>query len=275
MSTKSTLGLAGLGVLGAGATLAYFFRKTLYERALGLPPASDKVTVEQNVRIPTTDGVHLASDVYFPVGKRPLPTILLRTPYGRSGAMGGPMVFIANRFAERGYNVVCQDVRGRFDSEGEFEPFVHEQEDGRATLQWIAAQPWSDGTVGMWGPSYLGYVQWAAAVADGDIVQALVPLITQSNMVDVADNGAALDTILRWVFITEVMTDGEKSLPARVRQVLQAGIQNRVLAPGFDHLPISTADEVVLNREVPFFRTWVEHFGQEDDPYFDQVDLTP
>jgi len=275
MNTKSTIGMAGLGVLGAGTALAYFFRKSLYERALDLPPADYKFRTEHNVRIPSSDGVHLASDLYIPESPRPLPTVLLRTPYGRSGAIGGPMVFIASRFAERGYNVVCQDVRGRFDSEGEFEPFVHEQEDGRATLKWIAAQPWSDGAVGMWGPSYLGYVQWAAAVADGDIVQALVPLITQSNMVDVADNGAALDTILRWIFITEVMTDSEKRLPERIAQILQPGLQDRLLAPGFEHLPLSTADEAVLNKEVPFFRTWVEHFGQENDPYFKRVDLKP
>ncbi len=275
MKTKSTIGFAGLGVLGAGAALAYFFRKNIYERALDLPPAYYQVAVTENVRTPTSDGLTLACDLYLPESKKPLPTVLLRTPYGRSGVIGGPMVFISQRFAERGYNVVCQDVRGRFDSEGEFEPFVYEQEDGRATLEWIAAQPWSDGAVGMWGPSYLGYVQWAAAVADGDIVQALVPLITQSNMVDVADNGAALDTILRWIFITEVMTDGRAPLPTRVRQILQAGVQNEILAPGFAHLPISTADEVVLQKQVPFFRTWVEHFGQPDDPYFDQVDLKP
>ncbi len=275
MNKKSSISIAGLGVVGAGATLAYLLRKSIYERALDLPPAHYRFAVTRNVRIPTTDGLHLASDVYIPEAQRPLPTVLLRTPYGRSGTMGSPMVFIAGRFAERGYHVVCQDVRGRFDSEGEFEPFVHEQEDGRATLHWIAAQPWSDGAVGMWGPSYLGYVQWAAAVADGDIVQALVPLITQSNMVDVADNGAALDTILRWVFITEAMTDNTRPLPIRVRQALQPDVQNRMLAPGFNHLPICTADEVILNKQVPFFRTWVEHFGQENDPYFAQIDLRP
>ncbi|MBK8987775.1 MAG: CocE/NonD family hydrolase [Chloroflexi bacterium] len=267
------MSIAGLGVVGAGAALAYFLRKNIFERALDLPPAHYKFSVSRNVRIAAADGVHLASDVYVPESQRPLPTVLLRTPYGRSGSMGGIMVFISGRFAERGYNVVCQDVRGRFDSEGEFEPFVYEKDDGLATLRWITAQPWSDGAVGMWGPSYLGYTQWAAAAADGDVVKALVPLITQSNMVDVADNGAALDTILRWVFITEVMTDDALPLLVRARQALQPDIQNRSLAAGFDHLPICTADEVILRKEVPFFRTWVQHFGKESDPYFARVDL--
>ncbi|MBP6803423.1 MAG: CocE/NonD family hydrolase [Chloroflexi bacterium] len=274
MNTKSSIGLAGLGVIGAGTAVAYLFRKTIFEKALALPPAHYKVAVQRNVRLPMPDGVHLASDLYLPHSKRPLPTVLLRTPYGRSGTMGLPMVFISQRFAERGYNVVCQDVRGRFDSEGEFEPFVHEQADGGATVRWIVAQPWADGQVGMWGPSYLGYVQWAAAAADG-AVRALAPLVTQSNMVDLADNGAALDTILRWVFITEVMTESKTISLGRLRKILQPAVQDHYLADGFMHLPISTADEVVLEKKVPFFRTWVKHFGKENDPYFAQVDLKP
>lgn len=274
MNTKSSIGLAGLGVIGAGTAVAYLFRKTIFEKALDLPPAHYKVSVQSNVRLAMPDGVHLASDLYLPQSKRPLPTVLLRTPYGRAGAMGLPMVFISQRFAERGYNVVCQDVRGRFGSEGEFEPFVHEQQDGGATVRWIVGQPWADGQVGMWGPSYLGYVQWAAAAADG-AVRALAPLVTQSNMVDLADNGAALDTILRWVFITDVMTEGKTITLGRLRKILQPAVQDQYLADGFMHLPISTADEVVLKKKVPFFRTWVEHFGKENDPYFAQVDLKP
>ncbi|HEX6385544.1 MAG TPA: CocE/NonD family hydrolase [Anaerolineae bacterium] len=72
------------------------------------------------------------------------PTILIRTPYGRSNPLAQ---FIAQRLAERSYNVVYQDVRGRFDSDGEFEPYVHEAADGQATIHWIVQQSWSDGQV--------------------------------------------------------------------------------------------------------------------------------
>lgn len=275
MDSKSKIGLAGLGVTGVGLTLGYLFRKKIWERAFNLPPANYQVKVENNVRLLMSDGVELATDVYRPRSNRPLPTVLLRTPYGRSGTMGRPMAFISNRFAERGYNVVCQDVRGIHDSGGEFEPFVHEKMDGQATLDWIDAQPWSDGNVGMWGPSYLGYVQYAAAATGNTQLKALVPLVTQSNMVDLADNGHALDTILRWMFIIDAMSAPGLPVWERVRRVMQCDVQDKAIAPGYNHLPLDTADEVVLGKQVQFFQDWVAHFNHEDDPYFQIVDLKP
>ena len=275
MDSKSKVGLAGLGVTGVGLTLGYLFRKKIWERAFDLPPSHYQVRVEHNVRLLMPDGIELATDVYRPQSNRPLPTILMRTPYGRRGTMGQPMVFISNRFAERGYNVVCQDVRGIHDSGGEFEPFVTEKMDGQATLEWIDAQPWSDGNVGMWGPSYLGYVQYAAAATGNTQLKALVPLVTQSNMVDLADNGHALDLILRWMFIIDTMSAPGLPVWERVRRLMQCEVQNKALAPGFNHLPLSTADEVVLGKQVPFYQDWVAHFNHEDDPYFDLVDLKP
>ena len=275
MDSKSKVGLAGLGVTGVGLTLSYLFRKKIWERAFDLPPSHYRVSVEHHVRLLMPDGVELATDVYRPQSNRPLPTILMRTPYGRSGMMGQPMAFISNRFAERGYNVVCQDVRGIHDSGGEFEPFVHEKMDGQATLAWIDAQPWSDGRVGMWGPSYLGYVQYAAAATGNTQLKALVTLVTQSNMVDLADNGHALDTILRWMFIIDAMSAPGLPVWQRVRRVMQSEVQNKALAPGYNHLPLSTADEVVLSKKVPFYQDWVAHFNHEDDPYFELVDLKP
>lgn len=279
MSTKSNITLAGLGLISAGASLGYLFRRRLYERTLDLPPAYFAVSVHHNVPLTMPDGVQLATDIYLPQAKRPLPTILMRTPYGRSGTSGGAMVFISHRLAERGYNVVCQDVRGRFDSGGgEFEPFLHEQQDGLATLDWIARQRWSDETVGMWGPSYLGYVQWAAAVAELErgrppILRAMMPLVAQTDMVDQSENGPNLDTVLRWMFILDLLTDKSKSDLQRVVGIFAVKGQNRKLANGFNHLPITSADEAVLGRPVEFFRTWADHFEQENDPYLEQVNL--
>jgi putative CocE/NonD family hydrolase len=275
MNKSSKIGLAGLGVTGAGMMLAYLFRKKIWEQTMGLPPAYYQVRVETGLRLLMPDGVELATDVYCPVSPRPLPTVLLRTPYGKGGTMGLPMAFLSQRFAERGYNVVCQDVRGIHDSGGVFEPFVTERSDGQATLAWIDAQPWSNGRVGMWGPSYLGYVQYAAAADGNTQLQALVPLVTQSNMVDLAGNGHALDTILRWMFIIDAMSAPELPTWQRVRRVLQVKVQNKMLAPGFAHLPLDTADEVVLGKKVPFYQDWVQHFEHEDDPYFQSVNLKP
>ena len=73
---------------------------------------------------------------------------------------------------DRGYVLVVQDVRGKFRSEGETMPFMHEVDDGYDTLEWIVAQPWSDGVVGMWGDSYYGYTQWAAVASGHPALQA-------------------------------------------------------------------------------------------------------
>jgi uncharacterized protein len=114
------------------------------------------VRVEDNVRVPMRDGVKLATDLYFPEGATgKLPAILIRTPYNRKNAtkMGAPDLRL---FAEHGYVVAVQDVRGKFDSEGHFTYWANDGNDGSDTLDWIAAQPWSTGKIGTYGCSYLG-----------------------------------------------------------------------------------------------------------------------
>src|SRR5215203_1863412 len=103
------LTIFGLTTLGL-----YHYRRRLLSRLLGLPPALHDVAVERGLRVPIPDGVELVADRYRPRAPGRFPTILVRTPYGRK-ASG---FFVSHRMAERGYNVLVQDVRGRFDSEG-------------------------------------------------------------------------------------------------------------------------------------------------------------
>jgi len=107
-----------------------------------------------DLMVPMRDGVHLATDVYLPIGKGPWPTILMRTPYGKRNS--GPIDW-------QGYAVVIQDMRGYGDSEGERRPFETdgwgELQDGYDTVEWIADQPWSNGKVGTYGASALGIAQ--------------------------------------------------------------------------------------------------------------------
>ena len=135
------LTIPGLATLGL-----YRYRRRLISRLLGLPPALHDIAVERGLRIPMPDGVELVTDRYLPRDPGRFPTILVRTPYGRK-ASG---FFVSHRMAERGYNVLVQDVRGRFDSEGEFEVFAGEAADGQATIEWISDQPWFDGSLGLW-----------------------------------------------------------------------------------------------------------------------------
>jgi hypothetical protein len=117
-----------------------------------------KVTVERGVGVPMRDGVKLSTDIYRPEGDGKFPVILIRTPYKKEVQELDGMYY-----ARRGYAVAVQDVRGWFASPGEWEPFVHEPDDGYDAVEWLAAWPWSTGKVGMIGGSYLGLVQWCAA----------------------------------------------------------------------------------------------------------------
>ncbi len=139
-----------------------------------LSEASHEVTVEKAVAVKMRDGVELIVDIYRPKAKGKHPTILARTPYNRltEGALKGSW------YAKRGYAFVAQDVRGRFDSAGEWFPFINETNDGSDTIDWIAEQPWSDGAVGMIGASYVGMVQWLAAKSGNAHLKCIVPQVS-------------------------------------------------------------------------------------------------
>ena len=110
--------------------------------------------------IPMRDGVKLATDVYFPAGPlKDLPVVLERTPYNKTTIASDAPYWTA-----RGYVFAVQDVRGRFRSEGRFEPFLGEGPDGFDTIEWLARQPWCSGKIGTIGGSYNALVQWQAAV---------------------------------------------------------------------------------------------------------------
>ena len=88
--------------------------------------------------------------------------LVYRTPYGKHNAEKDYETF--SHAAERGYAVVIQDVRGRYASEGEFVAYQQEGHDGYDTIEWAAAQSWSNGSVGTFGLSFPGAVQWLAAI---------------------------------------------------------------------------------------------------------------
>lgn len=143
--------------------------------------------VEHMVRM--RDGVRLATDVYSPDGgDAPGPTILTRLPYDkRSRSTYLPAV--AAYFARHGFRHVVQDVRGKFRSEGETVPWINEVYDGYDTIEWIVNQPWSDGIVGMWGTSYFGFTQLAAASAAHPALRAIVPRMTGRYLGDLPMRG--------------------------------------------------------------------------------------
>lgn len=180
------------------------------------------ITVDRDVRVPMRDGVRLAADVYRPSGSGRSPCVLVRTPYDRSQAAAFALQVNAIQLADAGYAVVVQDVRGRYGSEGVFEPFWHEGTDGADTIEWAAEQPWSDGRVATAGTSYCGYAQVLAARERPEPLRAWVPAFCPADARHwVYEGGAFLLAFnLAWMLGSVVRNDpavGDEARAAAVR----------------------------------------------------------
>lgn len=139
-------------------------------------PEQYEVTESTNVMVPMRDGVRLAVDLYRPDAEGRFPVILIHTGYGKRGGGDWFGPGRAHWFARRGYVFAISDFRGRFDSNGSFDIFdPKHKEDGYDLIEWLSAQPWSDGNVGMTGPSYMGWSQWWAASQAPPSLKAIAP----------------------------------------------------------------------------------------------------
>ncbi|WP_280217335.1 CocE/NonD family hydrolase [Nocardia neocaledoniensis] len=140
------------------------------------------VTIEHSVPATMRDGTVLRADIYRPNGDGPWPVLLTRHPYGKDTTMVLSALEPV-RMARRGFIVVVQDTRGRFASEGkgDWEPWTFEADDGYDTVRWAAALRGSNGSVGMFGMSYLGNTQWMAALAKPPELKAIAPSFTWSE----------------------------------------------------------------------------------------------
>src|SRR5258708_31321182 len=129
-----------------------------------------EVTVERNVAAKMRDGVTLRADIYRPKEVGTFPVLLVRTPYDKTGTINFGL-----KAAARGYGVIAQDVRGRFESEEEWHTVEHESQDGYDTVEWAAALPYSNGKGGIFGGSYVGATQFLAALAKPPTRAGIVP----------------------------------------------------------------------------------------------------
>ncbi|HEX7474975.1 MAG TPA: CocE/NonD family hydrolase [Dehalococcoidales bacterium] len=142
---------------------------------------TESIKLEINVPMKMRDGIVLYADIYRPEKPGKYPAILTRLPYNKSIAFPtGSGYMNPQRFTRAGYAVVIQDVRGTGSSEGEAYFWHQENEDGYDSVEWLAEQPWCDGNVGMYGFSYYGYTQLAAAVAQPPHLKAICPSQTYS-----------------------------------------------------------------------------------------------
>jgi putative CocE/NonD family hydrolase len=164
--------------------------------------APTSVLVEFDVPARMRDGVILRADVYRPAGGGPWPTLVVRTPYNKGGAADNVWNgFSPTEVARSGFMMVIQDVRGRYASDGDWEPLRPEGEDGADTIAWAAELAGSNGRVGMVGGSYCGHTQWRAAMEQPPALKAITPLMTWSEPREalVARGGATqISVITAW-----------------------------------------------------------------------------
>ncbi len=141
------------------------------------------VEIQFDVPAAMRDGVVLRADVYRPSSGGPWPVLLHRTPYGKRAPFNASLLDTLAAVSH-GYMVVVQDTRGRFASDGEWEPWAGERADGYDTVRWAAGLPGCSGVVGMFGSSYNGNTQWNAAIAGPPELRAIAPLVTWSDPED-------------------------------------------------------------------------------------------
>ncbi len=206
-------------------------------------PDSTNLKIETNVAVAMRDGVNLYADLYRPDGEGPYPTILQRTPYDKTNSLTNTMLDPI-RAAKSGFAVVIQDTRGRYMSEGEFYAFRDDIDDGYDTIEWAAAQTWSNGKVGMYGASYVGATQWLAATSRPPHLVTIVPTVTASNYHDGwTYQGGAFElgfnmswTLLQLTLANFKNVSGVQNVPGERRSELIRDVDN--MAKGFSYLPM-------------------------------------
>ncbi len=165
-------------------------------QAGNVSPVAYEVVEKLNQQAPMRDGVNLMIDIFRPQADGQHAAILMQTPYNKSGG-----AVRARNFASRGYVVVNVDSRGRFESGGDWDPFsAKHKTDGYDMVQWIAEQPWCDGNVGMYGLSYMGWMQWWTATQSPPALKAIVPEVAPPDQLDNCpyQNGILVCWMIDW-----------------------------------------------------------------------------
>jgi len=214
-------------------------------------PAQPTTVHERNVAVPMRDGIQLRADLLRPASQGRFPTLVYRTPYGKDAALKEDTTFA--HAVERGYAVVVQDVRGRYQSAGDFRPYEREGRDGYDTIEWAARQPWSNGRVGTFGLSYPGAVQWLAAVESPPHLEAMVPAMTFSTPQNFFYSGGVWDlSWLPWIW-----------------QSIERRRWNDVKTKTLGTLPLDGIE--ALRTIAPYYNDWLHH--PPEDPFWNFAEL--
>lgn len=233
----------------------------------GCAPSAN-LTVDRDVAIPMRDGVALRADIYRPAQGGPFPVLVFRTPYGKHNAAEGDRIH--RKAVDRGYAVVLQDVRGRYASDGLFEPYRQERADGYDTIEWAAAQAWSDGRIGTYGLSYPGAVQWLAAMESPPHLLAMAPAMTFSSPRNFFYmNGIFDSSWLPWIY--------QYVAPDARRRLGLSGLDGSAAEKNWPSVAqqyqswLPLRDLPWLRQEAPYYFEWLAH--PPEDPWWDWAEL--
>ena len=222
-----------------------------------------EIVVDDDTWVPMRDGVRLSTDIYRPDGPGKYPAILVRTPYKKEmSELQGKF------FARRGYVCAIQDCRGRFASEGEWNPFFGEPADGYDAVEWLAAQPWSDGKVGMIGASYVGWVQWWAAREAPPHLVTIIPNVSPPDPyfnIPYEYGAFFLFGAIWWADVLEQEATGDLSGKS------MEDIADKKYVKILRHLPVVDLDETVLGKRNAYWREWIAH--PDNDAYWERANF--
>ena len=225
--------------------------------------------ITSTLTVPARDGVRLASDLHHGGGDSPRPVILIRTPYNKQAYREEPLVVHA---VDRGYAVVVQDVRGRYASDGVFDPYRHEGVDGYDAIEWLASQAWSNGRIATAGLSYPGAAQWLAAVEAPPHLVCAFPAMCFSSGRQFFYFGGAFD--LSWLPWTAINIAPDDRRRRNVTTGPQTVKEARAWweAHGRDAMRrVPLRDQPSLEGVVPFYFEWLDH--PEDGSYWNFADI--
>ncbi|MBX7207235.1 MAG: CocE/NonD family hydrolase [Verrucomicrobiaceae bacterium] len=208
----------------------------------------------ETITIAMRDGVKLTADLYRDEAINKAPVILTRTPYDRTKQKG-----TGEKWAKAGYIFIAQDCRGKFGSAGDFAPYNNEGQDGFDTIEWITRQPWCSDRVGMMGGSYVGAVQWQAAVEHPPGLAAIAPQATWSSFYRNLYLGGSvrLALIAGWIAGNSPKPEGAKP---------------NDFDEAFLRLPLSEVDSAI-GWDMPWLDAFLTH--PEPDGFWTRLDLTP
>lgn len=231
---------------------------------------NQQVLVDYDVPAQMRDGVTLRANIYRPAGEGQWPVLLTRLPYGKDLPIGASVLDPA-QVARRGYVVVVQDTRGRWTSEGEWIPFVHEANDGVDTIAWAEQLPYSNGQVGMYGVSYFGFTQWSAAIHQPPALKAMVPFQTWNDPFNgVTFRGGALElgTAGNWqlMMALDVLSRRHRGNPQALGQAIYQLVSDvdTLATVGYASLPLNEFAPLKRQEVAPYFFEAFSHPLERD-----------